>query len=43
MESCKKIYEEIKTIDFRYLANLDRNLLYNEKINRIKEIVENNE
>src|SRR6056300_111190 len=43
MESCKKIYEEIKTIDFSYLANLDRNLLYNEKINRIKEIVENNE
>ena len=43
MESCKKIYEEIKTIDFRYLANLDRNLLYNEKINRIKGIVENNE
>ena len=43
MESCKKIYEEIKTIDFRYLANLDRNLLYNEKINRIKKIVENNE
>ena len=43
MESCKKIYEEIKTIDFRYLANLDRNLLYNEKINRIKEVVENNE
>ena len=43
MESCKKVYEEIKTIDFRYLANLDRNLLYNEKINRIKEIVENNE
>ena len=43
MESCKKIYEEIKTIDFRYLANLDRNLLYNEKVNRIKEIVENNE
>ena len=43
MESCKKIYEKIKTIDFSYLANLDRNLLYNEKINRIKEIVENNE
>ena len=42
MESCKKVYDEIKTIDFRYLANLDRNLLYNEKINRIKEIVENN-
>ena len=43
MESCKKIYEEIKTIDFSYLANLDPNLLYNEKTNRIKEIVENNE
>ena len=43
MESCKKIYEKIKTIDFSYLANLDSNLLYNEKINRIKEIVENNE
>tara|TARA_X000000950_G_C13916212_1_gene661125 strand:+ start:2277 stop:3281 length:1005 start_codon:yes stop_codon:yes gene_type:complete len=43
MESCKKVYEEIKTIDFSYLANLDPNLLYNEKTNRIKEIVENNE
>ena len=43
MESCKKIYEEIKTIDFSYLTNLDPNLLYNEKTNRIKEIVENNE
>ena len=43
MESCIKIYEKIKTIDFSYLANLDSNLLYNEKINRIKEIVENNE
>lgn len=43
MESCKKVYDEIKTIDFRYLANLDRNLLYNEKTNRIKEIVEKNE
>jgi len=43
MESCKKVYEEIKTIDFSYLANLDPNLLYNEKTNRIKEIVKNNE
>ena len=43
MESCKKIYEEIKTIDFSYLANLDPNLLYNEKKNRIKEIIENND
>ena len=43
MESCKKVYEEIKTIDFSYLANLDPNLLYNEKTNRIKEIVEKNE
>lgn len=43
MESCKKVYDEIKTIDFRYLANLDPNLLYNEKTNRIKEIVEKNE
>ena len=43
MESCKKVYEEIKTLDFSYLANLDPNLLYNEKTNRIKEIVENNE
>ena len=43
MESCRKIYEKIKTIDFSYLANLDSNLLYNEKINRIKEIVENYE
>ena len=42
-ESCKKVYEEIKTIDFSYLANLDPNLLYNEKTNRIKEIVKNNE
>ena len=43
MESCKKVYEEIKTIDFSYLANLDPNLLYNEKTNRIKEVVKNNE
>ena len=43
MESCKKVYEEIKTLDFSYLANLDPNLLYNEKTNRIKEIVKNNE
>ncbi|MBL6693702.1 MAG: tRNA nucleotidyl transferase [Proteobacteria bacterium] len=43
MQSCKKIYEEIKAIDFSYLANLDPNLLYNEKKNRIKEIVEKNE